>query len=1272
MRKFSKIIVLLLFVTTCAFADWTGSTSEPANMKKIDGKSFYVITSADELAWFAAKVNGGSTDINAVLANDIVFGKNMNTIGTVSWTPIGYSNVRQFAGIFDGAGYTIYGLYVKSSSTSGFIGYLTKTGVVKNIIMANGKISAETTYTGAIVAFNYGTIQNTENRNTIEGYYYAGGGIVGVNSGVVSNCNNQGIIISRADSSGGISGASGGIVGINEEIGEIYNCYNRGDVSTLDTTIISMNLAREYSASQSSMSGGIAGSNVGIISDCYNSSNVETRAYLRVTNTAGGIATARATTYTGGIVGRNSGNVFRCYNIATNIYSSSNSNASSGKGQQYFTEGNNIQGVEGSPGTKAISYSYSGGISGYNTGLIHDCYSNYTGQSSSQAYSAYIKLVPSNVNMNIDGLRSKPFAAVTEERTYQDGIVGQNTSGGSTKSSYYKTEYWLNNTKVTGTAENMQKDQFAWILNTCNGTEENSGTWTRGANGYPTFANDDSLAIYKVAFNDDGAMSNRYTNYLGYVTFPDDPDPTEGYVFAGWFNSENVKVKSSNIFTADQTINAMYVDASDVYWTINFYNAAPADTILETKSYQHGSIVTYGGGEPTLTSTAKYTYTFKGWDVEPTNAVEDFNYHALYDSTIRSYTIVFNNSDGSEIETATFEYGKMPSCSKIPTRATNAEWQYTHKGWKPALDYVTEDATYTAIYDSSKVEYKVTFMNGTDVIDEQMVPYGDAAIAPTNVTREGHKFVGWNTSFSKITENLTIKALFEELTYYTVNVVDENGEKIDEQKVEDGEKYVLPEATKKDGYTFDGWYNVEEGFVGNPGDEITITGNLVVKAQYTVISYTITFADEDGTEISSAKVAYGTLPMAPEDPTKASSAQYTYTFAGWDKEITKVTGSTTYTATYNSSVRSYTITFANEDGTEISSAKVAYGTLPMAPEDPTKASSTQYTYTFAGWDKEITKVTGATTYTATYSTTLRSYTITFADEDGSEISSVKVAYGALPIAPEDPTKASSAQYTYTFAGWDKKITKVTESTTYTATYNSSVRSYTITFADEDGTEISSAKVAYGTLPMAPEDPTKASTAQYTYAFAGWDKEITKVTGAVIYTATYNKLVRNYTVTFLDFDGSVLDEQSVAYGNFAESPENPIRKGYKFIGWDTDYSYIVKAIDVTALYEKLSSSSSAMVSSSSTVKSSSSAKSSSSEKGQNVFVANNIPVFNVFVVERNVQIVNAKAGSTLIVFDMQGRIILTQTVNAVNFAISLPQAGRYIIRVDQAYKVVHVK
>ncbi len=396
-------------------------------------------------------------------------------------------------------------------------------------------------------------------------------------------------------------------------------------------------------------------------------------------------------------------------------------------------------------------------------------------------------------------------------------------------------EYWLNSKPlergIRSTAENMQRDQFAWILNTSNGSEENSGVWTRGTDGYPTFANEDSLAIRKVVFDDDGTTSNRYTNYKGQVSFPENPEAPEGLVFSGWYNSDDVKVKPTTVFTADQTVNAIYVDASDVFWTINFYNAAPADTLLESKSYQHGSIVTYGGAAPTLASTAQYTYTFKGWDVEPTNAVEDFDYHAVYDSTVRSYAIMFINTDSSKIERASFEYGKMPSCTKIPTRAATAEWTYSHKGWKPALDYVTEAATYMAIYDSSKVEYKVTFMNGTTVIDEQMVPYGEAAVAPTNVNREGYKFVGWNNSFAKVTEALTVKALFEELIVRTVSVINADGEKIDNVKLEDGETYTLPEAPEKEGYTFDAYYDGRKK-LGVAGDEISVTANITITAKY--------------------------------------------------------------------------------------------------------------------------------------------------------------------------------------------------------------------------------------------------------------------------------------------------------------------------------------------------------------------------------------------------------------------------------------------------------
>lgn len=681
-RTILSTIALLFLATNLFAAAWTGATSEPENMKKIDGKPFYVITNADELAWFAAKVNAGETAINAVLANDIVFGAD-----TASFTNVGWKALKEFDGVFDGNNFKIYGLFLNNESrdypldwepqygdidNTYFIRKLSKNGILKNIIFSDMK--APSSGTAGIVWENEGLLYNIHKRlnsgRTI--------GVVRLNNGIVRRC-------TYYPESTGRSGGYG------------------------------------YFVTQ----------NNGLIDSCQ--SNYP-------------------------IIGNNNGTI------------------------QY-----------------SVYYGYKNGSS--------------TSYALTISNSGYIKYC-------------------IQHQITNDFYTGDNTGTIISSILTSTNSYYSNNKKIQLTEDAMKSDMTAWKLNTLDGSEENSGVWTRGTDGYPTFANEDSLAIRKVVFDDDGTTSNRYTNYKGLVTFPEDPKPAEGYIFSGWYNSDDIKVKPTTVFTADQTVNAVYVDASDVFWTINFYNAAPADTVLESKSYQHGSIVAYGGVAPTLASTAQYSYTFKGWNVEPTNAVEDFDYHAVYDSTIRSYTVTFNNADGSKIESATFEYGKMPSCSKTPTRVATAEWTYSHKGWKPALDYVTEAATYTAIYDSSKVKYKVTFMNGTTVIDEQMVPYGNPAVAPTNVTREGYKFVGWNTSFATVTENLTVKALFEELVTYIVKVLDGDGTKIDSVKIVEGESYTLPTAPKKDGYTFDAYYNGKT-MLGIAGDAIPVVANITITVVYT-------------------------------------------------------------------------------------------------------------------------------------------------------------------------------------------------------------------------------------------------------------------------------------------------------------------------------------------------------------------------------------------------------------------------------------------------------
>lgn len=209
---------------------------------------------------------------------------------------------------------------------------------------------------------------------------------------------------------------------------------------------------------------------------------------------------------------------------------------------------------------------------------------------------------------------------------------------------------------------------------------------------------------------------------------------------------------------------------------------------------------------------------------------------------------------------------------------------------------------------------------------------------------------------------------------------------------------------------------------------------------------------------------------------------------------------------------------------------------------------------------------GEDTLTTTYSEAATTYTITWVDEDGTELEKDEnVPAGTMPTYDgAEPTKAADAQYTYSFAGWDPEVVAVTEDATYTATYDKTLNTYTVTWKNYDGSVLETDEnVPYGTTPTYNgETPVKPADEQNTYTFAGWDPAVAPVEGNVEYTAKFtSEEITYHTLTFKNADGSVLTTKQVAHGQkLTDYPTVEAPEGQYFKGWAVE-AKLVRFINV---------------------------------------------------------------------------------------------------------------
>ena len=433
------------------------------------------------------------------------------------------------------------------------------------------------------------------------------------------------------------------------------------------------------------------------------------------------------------------------------------------------------------------------------------------------------------------------------------------------------------------------------------------------------------------------------------------------------------------------------------------------------------------------------------------------------------------------------------------------------------------------------------------------------------------------------------------------------------------------------GELFVGWTDGDKYMLQN---RQVINKDMTLYALFTLVTepvYSITFIDGSDVYVKATENTgmIKTLPTAKNIPMG-------YHFDGWfdnvtNKEVTTETifsGKATVVAKYSANL--YKITFLDYDGSEISSLDEPYGKMPTVPKAPVRESVDGTGYKFTGWDSEVAIVTGEASYKAVY----ESYEIVSSSSAKSSSSSEKSSSSSSEAKSSSSSANSSSSSEKSSSSDAKSSSSSVESSSSETIVSSSSSSR------KDESSSSSAKSSSSSATSSSSSVVSSSSSEKSSSSSSEAK-------------SSSSSVKSSSSTAKSSSSSVKSNSS---SSKAKSSSSSVKSS----------SSSSKAKSSSSV--KSSSSSSKAKSSSSSNK----AKSSSSKSKNALPVVAQMPHLKITTVDRDVQISGAREGVAYAVLDLQGRVVMQGSASAANFNLTMPRAGRYLVRVGARQKLVAVK
>lgn len=268
----------------------------------------------------------------------------------------------------------------------------------------------------------------------------------------------------------------------------------------------------------------------------------------------------------------------------------------------------------------------------------------------------------------------------------------------------------------------------------------------------------------------------------------------------------------------------------------------------------------------------------ESWNTEPdgSGSVISAEYPAMFDripfdenNEITLYAqwgkanlyVYFDPNFGkAERKMQTFKYGEAQALQKNTYNRTG----YSFKGWNTKADgsgqFYSDEQEYTATennvvlyaqWEANKYTVKFVDEMAEGSMDDQIFTHGvSQALSENKFTKQGYKFIGWNTKADgsgtgytdkqeiTVTSNMTLYAQWTQNIFYVV--FDQNGGE-GSMEVQEFEKDVPQKLSKvtfiRDGYQFAGWITSKDNTVADYNDEaeIVVNQNITLYALWTEV-----------------------------------------------------------------------------------------------------------------------------------------------------------------------------------------------------------------------------------------------------------------------------------------------------------------------------------------------------------------------------------------------------------------------------------------------------